>query len=146
MAQRGGLSEQPALAEGDSEPAERRELFEPGWARSVPAEHYAGSALAWSFYAQRARAPGDPAIYAFLSADAPEAAPAGAALVASDGELALYALDAAEWKAHQSWLPAGSSWQKVYDVPRDILFERERAFERYDILDAKGLLSRKDAR
>jgi hypothetical protein len=121
-------------------------LFVPGWTPSVPAEHYAGSPLSWSYYAQHARSPADPATYALVPAGGPAAAPAGAELVASDGAHELYAIDAAGWEAHKRWRPAGSSWREVYDVPRDILFQRQRAFERYDILDAKGLLSRKDPR
>jgi hypothetical protein len=126
-------------------------LFTAGWTPSVPGEHYAGSALAFGFYAQRARSPADPATYAFFPVDedgagAGGAPPEGAERVASADGLELYALDPARWQEHRRWRPAGSRWREVYDVPRDILFGRERAFERYDILDAKGLLSRKDPR
>jgi hypothetical protein len=122
-----------------------RELFVPGWTPSVPAEHYCGSPLSWNYYAQRAREPGDPATYLLLP-EGGEPPPERAELVASDGWSALYALDPERWRAQRAWRPPGSSGPAVYGVPRDILFKRKRAFERYDILDVESLLSGKPPR
>ena len=40
--------------------------------------------------------------------------------------------------------PAGSHGHAIYAVSRDLMFKRQRAFERYSIIDVKRLLSRKD--
>ena len=122
------------------------QLFVPGWTPSVPEEHYAGGSLAWNYYAQRARralrAPPPTYLLAPRGAEPPKSLPEAAELVAENEDAQLWAVDPTVWEAHRALRPLGSTWQRVYDVPRDILFGRPRAFERYTIFDIKDLLSR----
>jgi hypothetical protein len=116
-------------------------LFELGWKPSVPGEHYAGGALAWNHYARRP-GPGGPSVdptYALRPADG-SPLPPGAELVAEDEHHRLVALDPERWAADRARHPRGSTWRGVWDVPRDILFGRERARDRYTVIDVKGLV------
>ena len=117
------------------------ELFTPGSDAAVPESAYAGASLSWSYYAQRAASDERPINYVLTSADTP--APDGAVRVAGDGAAALYVLDDERWEAHRSMRPAGSQGRSIYAVPRDLLFPTARAFERYAIIDVKGLLSQR---
>jgi hypothetical protein len=117
------------------------QLFIPGWNHDVPERAYAGAALSWSFYAQRAPEE-QPANYILADADAPP--PANTLKLAEDGEAALYVVDEERWAEHRGMHPAGSTGNPIYAVPRDIMFRRERAFERFHIIDVKGLVSRKE--
>ncbi len=118
------------------------DLFVPGWGLDVPQTAYAGAALSWSFYAQRA--PRDEQETTYVLANAKTPAPKGALRVATDGEASLWVLDEDCWESHRTMQPAGSRGHSVYAVPRDLLFRRQRAFERYRIIDVKGLISRRD--
>lgn len=122
------------------------QLFVPGWTPTVPSEHYAGAPPAWNYYAHR-RGPGAPApVYQLRPLDSLEPPPAEAVEIAADERWQLLALDPARWAADRARRPAGSSWRSVYDVPRDILFGRRAAYDRYTVIDLKRLLSKEDPR
>jgi hypothetical protein len=116
------------------------ELFLPGWKLRVPEQAYAGAALSWSFYAQRTPPSEDETTYVLARAETPP--PKDALQVASNGETTLYVLDEATWDEHRTMRPEGSRGRGIYSVPRDLLFRRDRAFQRFAIIDIKGLLSR----
>jgi len=143
-----GPTHQQTVDEAAMEPAYFRgmqlleDLFLPGWKHEVPGQAYAGAALSWSFYAQRA--PKDEQRTNYVLAGAGDPAPEGALRVASNDEAALYVLDEARWESHRRMQPAGSQGRALYAVPRDLLFHRQRAFQRYQIIDVKGLISKKD--
>ena len=122
------------------------ELFVPGWTPTVPDEHYAGAPPAWYYYAHH-RGPAAPTpVYELRPVDSLEPLPAEAVRVAADEHWQLVALDPARWAEHRTLSPPGSSWRSVYDVPRDILFGRRGASDRYTLIDVKGLLSKEDPR
>jgi len=117
------------------------QLFVPGWNPEVPARAYAGSAAAWSFYAQRAR-PGTRREYALLPPHTP--APPGGQRIAANEDAVLYVRDRAAWEAQRALQPADSNGRALYAVPRDVLFHREGAFEALRIIDIKDLLKSSD--
>lgn len=117
------------------------QLFVLGWSPEVPDRAYAGSAIAWNFYGQRAPAEAR-RNYVLLP---PQATPPAAALrVAQNDDAALYVLDKALWEAHRALQPANSLGRPLYAISRDLLFRRQTAFETLPIIDIKALLRSSD--
>lgn len=113
-------------------------LFTLGWLPQVPAEAYAGSPLAWNHYARRAP-PGVPKVHLLLGR---EAGPGPGVALSRNDTASLHVLDPGAWEAQRVRRPRDCRGLGLYDIPRDVLFGRPQAAERFRILDVPALLGR----
>jgi hypothetical protein len=94
-------------------------LFPPPASSSVPDSLYGGSPLEWYYYANRGGRAGSPAYVLVAVGDPP---PAGAQLIGSNDEAALYLLDRAMWETLRAPQPGWSGIAPVYRIPKRMLF------------------------
>jgi hypothetical protein len=98
-------------------------LFTPGWDPSVPDEHYAGSSLAWNFYAQQAAGRDFAPAYELRGGEFSGAV----AAFAENSAAKLFVLDEERRKEHVRLQPRKSLGRDLYLVPRSVLFGPRRA-------------------
>lgn len=101
-------------------------LYAPGWNPKVPEEAYAGSSLAWNFYAQSAQRGEAPSTYELRGTGQP----ASDQPFAQNAVASLFVRDEAQHARFATQRPLGSLGRALYMVPRAVLFGRREALER----------------
>jgi len=112
-------------------------LFPPVANETVPAASYGGSPLAWSFYSYRS-----PHDRNYVLTREGEPPPSGGTWVATEDGWSLYVMQEDLLLAHRGMQPRRSLGRPMFLVPRDLLFRRVRAKDRYSIIDLRALVGK----